>query len=64
MVEQKLLETIISELGPAGLLICGLYLIGGRHAATIDAHLKKITEQLENLTDALRQAVDHKNGKN
>ena len=64
MVEQKIIETIIRELGPAGLLICGLYLIGGKHAATIDTHLKKINEQLDNLTDALRQLADRKNGKN
>lgn len=64
MVEKKIIETIISELGPTGLLICGLYFIGGKHMDTIDRHIKKINEQLDSLIDALHRLADKQNGKN
>ena len=37
---------IIEELGPTGLLICGLYLSLGKHLKKISKHIQIINEEL------------------
>jgi len=43
---EKIMILIIQELGPTGLLICGLYLILGKHLKKISKHIEIINGEL------------------
>ncbi len=43
---EKIMILIVQELGPTGLLICGLYLILGKHLKKISKHIQIINEEL------------------
>ena len=58
-----LLVLIIRELGPTGLLICGLYLLLGKCLKRICSSLEIINKEIGEIRDALKEIVKGKNGK-
>jgi hypothetical protein len=53
----NILMTIINELGPTGLLICGLYWILGRHAEKISKHIEIINHELKDIHDTIKECA-------
>jgi len=60
---EKILILIIQELGPTGLLICGLYLILGKHLKKISHHTQIINEELgegKTIMEDIRKILEKK----
>ncbi len=58
-----LLIIVIKELGPTGLLICGLYLLAGKHLKKMCHSLEIINHELGEIRDLLAKSLKGKNGK-
>lgn len=43
---EEIVTLIIKELGPAGLLICGLYFLLGKHLQKMCGHIETINHEL------------------
>ncbi len=60
---KAILILIIEELGPTGLLICGLYFILGKHLKKMCTSLTIINSEIGEIRDVLKDKVKGKNGK-
>jgi hypothetical protein len=58
---QEIINQIIKELGPTGLLICGLYFLLGKHIQNISKHIETINEELGQIKNILREGVEKLN---
>ena len=59
---EKVVTLIIIELGPTGLLICGLYFLLGKHLQKISAHIEVINHELGEIKN-LMLAIYNKGNK-
>jgi len=60
---EKLLEAIIKDLGPTGLLVVGLYFAICRPLAKIAFTLAHINDELTNIISLLYEIANKKNSK-
>jgi hypothetical protein len=58
MLGNNLLETvihqIITDLGPTGLLVIGLYFVVGKHLQKISRHVEHMNHELGDIRDLLK----------
>lgn len=59
MIEEYL-ELIIKELGPTGLLICGLYILLGKHLKNISHHLNVINHEIGEIKMILKETLSNR----
>ena len=59
---EKVVTLIIIELGPTGLLICGLYFLLGKHLQKISTHIEVINHELGEIKN-LMLAIYNKGSK-
>ena len=57
---EDVITVIIKELGPTGLLICGLYFLLGKHLQKIGTHIATINDELGQIKDLLQKESDKK----
>jgi hypothetical protein len=64
----QMLTSIIQELGPTGLLICGLYFILNTHLKKIAHHIEIINHELGEIKTIIEYGINdkttHTHGKN
>jgi len=46
---EKIIQEIIRELGPTGILICGLYWVLGRYLKRMLVHIENINEEIKGI---------------
>ena len=51
---------IIKDLGPTGLLICGLYFMAGKHLEKMEKHIEIMNQELGEIRDIIKTALDKK----
>jgi len=55
------LQMAIQELGPTGLLICGLYFLLGKHMKRIGDHIEVINHELGEIKDLMEKTINKRN---
>lgn len=55
---ELVIQTIIRDLGPTGLLVVGLYFIAGQYLKKISTHLYTINHELGEIRDLLKNQAN------
>ncbi|RLG71709.1 MAG: hypothetical protein DRO11_03855 [Methanobacteriota archaeon] len=58
---EKIIESIIKELGPTGLLVIGLYYILDKVSRKLIEELKVINDEIGEIAEALNKIAEAKN---
>lgn len=61
---EKIMEGIIRELGPTGILVCGLYWVLGRYLKKMLEHIANINDEIKTIMLILDRKLPNRNGKN
>jgi len=61
---EKIIQTLVADLGPTGILVVGLYLALGRPLAKMARHLAHINDEVGAIINLLNRIDARKNGKN
>lgn len=55
---EKIMELIVKDLGPTGLLIVGLYFVLGRHITKICQHIAVINNEIGKINESIKACAD------
>jgi len=61
---EKIIQEIIRELGPTGILICGLYWVLGRYLKKMLTHIENINDEIRGIMMILDRKLPNRDGKN
>lgn len=60
---EKIVDSIVKDLGPTGLLVLGLYWALGRPLSRISRHLSRINEEISEIIKLLIRIDERSHGK-
>ena len=60
---EKIIDSIVKDLGPTGLLVLGLYWALGRPLSRISRHLSHINEEITKIIELLIRIDERNHGK-
>lgn len=60
---EKIIENIVKDLGPTGLLVLGLYFALGRPLTKMAKHISRINDEIGEIINLLNRIDSRRNGK-